>query len=102
MFLKKRIFYSPQFINGRRSETSTKLLHLQYTVETNADAVMRVQMIESYKDWKEDRVSYMATARYFKGFQRYVLGFETFMPLLFYTFGIIGIVFGILNLLLLG
>ena len=67
-------------------------------VETNANAVMRIQTIENYKDWKEEKVSYMATARYFKGFQRYMLGFETFSRLLFYITCTAGIVFGILNL----
>lgn len=66
-------------------------------VETNARAIMRMQPIERYKDWKEERVSYMATARYYKGAQRYLLGFETCSRLLFYVACIAGIVFGIIH-----
>lgn len=66
-------------------------------IETNAGATMRMQPVDRYKDWKEEKVSYMATARYFKGAQRYLLGFETFSRLLFYVACISGIVFGILN-----
>ena len=39
----------------------------------------------------------MATARFYHGIQRYLLGFETFSRLLFYAACIAGIVFGILN-----
>ena len=39
----------------------------------------------------------MATARFYHGIQRYLLGFETFSRLLFYIACIAGIVFGILN-----
>ena len=49
------------------------------------------------ENWKEEKVSYMATARYFKGGQRYFLGFETFSRLLFYAVCTAGIAFGILN-----
>ena len=66
-------------------------------VETNSNAVIRMQPVERYKDWKEEKVSYMATARYFKGGQRYFLGFETFSRLLFYAVCTAGIAFGILN-----
>ena len=40
----------------------------------------------------------MATARYYQGTQRYLLGFETFSRLLFYAACIIGIALGVLNL----
>lgn len=79
------------FINQIATPNNTR-------VETNADAVMRMQPVERYKDWKEEKVSYMATARYYKGTQRYMVGFETFSRLLFYAICIAGIVFGILNL----
>lgn len=39
----------------------------------------------------------MATARFYHGVQRYLLGFETFSRLLFYAACIAGLVFGILN-----
>ncbi len=40
----------------------------------------------------------MATAKYYQGTQRYLLGFETFSRLLFYAACIIGITLGVLNL----
>lgn len=39
----------------------------------------------------------MATARFYRGAQRYLSGFETFSRLLFYVACMAGIVFGILN-----
>lgn len=67
-------------------------------VETDARAIIRMQPVERYKEWKEEKVSYMATARYFKGTQRLLLGFETLTRLLFYAACIGGIVMGIMNL----
>lgn len=67
-------------------------------VETDARAIMRMQPVERYKEWKEEKVSYMATARYFKGTQRLLLGFETFTRLLFYAACLGGIVMGIMSL----
>ena len=52
--------------------------------------------ILAYKDWKEEKVSYMLL-QILHGIQRYLLGFETFSRLLFYIACIAGIVFGILN-----
>ena len=78
------------FINQIANENNTR-------VETSPDSVIRMQPVERYKDWKEEKVSYMATARFYHGVQRYLLGFETFSRLLFYAACIAGLVFGILN-----
>ncbi|SHE98650.1 Glycosyltransferase, catalytic subunit of cellulose synthase and poly-beta-1,6-N-acetylglucosamine synthase [Bacteroides faecichinchillae] len=78
------------FINQIATAENTK-------VETDYNATVRIQPIERIKDWKEEKVSFMATARYYRGIQRYLLGFETFSRLLFYGVCIAGIVFGILN-----
>lgn len=67
-------------------------------VETDAQAIVRMQPVERYKEWKEEKVSYMATARYYKGAQRLLLGLETFTRLLFYGACLSGIVIGIINL----
>lgn len=78
------------FINQIANEENTR-------VETDPNAVIRMQPIERYKDWKEEKMSYLATSSYFHGSQRYLLGFETCSRLLFYaTFGG-AIVLGILN-----
>ena len=66
-------------------------------VETDFNATMRIQPVYRYKDWKEEKVSYIATSRFYRGAQRYLLGFETLSRLLFYVACIAGIVFGILS-----
>ena len=78
------------FINQVANENNTR-------VETSPDAVIRMQPVERYKDWKEEKVSYMATSRFYKGSQRWLLGLETGTRLLFYAACLAGIVFGILS-----
>ena len=78
------------FINQSANENNTR-------VETSPDSVIRMQPVERYKDWKEEKVSYMATARFYKGSQRWLLGLETATRLLFYVACLSGIVFGILS-----
>ena len=78
------------FINQIANENNTR-------VETSPDSVIRMQPVERYKDWKEEKVSYMETARFYKGSQRWVLGLETATRLLFYVACLSGIVFGILS-----
>ncbi len=56
-------------------------------VETDLNACMRIRPVERYKDWKEEKISYLATARYYKGSARLLLGFETFSRLLLYITG---------------
>ena len=78
------------FINELATSSNTR-------VETDFNATTRIQPVYRYKDWKEEKVSYVATARFYHGIQRYLLGFETFSRLLFYAACIAGIIFGILN-----
>lgn len=66
-------------------------------VEIDKNSVIRMKPIERYKDWKEEKISYLATSSYFHGMQRYLLGFETCSRLLFYAALIAAIVFGVLN-----
>lgn len=66
-------------------------------VETDKNSVIRMRPIERYKDWKEEKVSYLGTSSYFRGAQRYLLGLETCSRLLFYAAFIAAIVFGVLN-----
>ena len=79
------------FINQIATPSNTR-------VETDINATMRIQPVYNYKEWKEEKISYMATARYYRGIQRYLSGFETFSRLLFYAVCIAGIVIGILHL----
>lgn len=78
------------FINRIATDTNTR-------VETDFNATVRIQPVEYYKSWREERISYMATARNYRGMQRYLLGFETFSRLLFYAVCVAGMVFGILH-----
>lgn len=66
-------------------------------VETDINSTIRVQPVERYKDWKEETVSYLATSRYYKGSQNYLLGLETASRLLLYAVCIASITFGIVN-----
>ena len=79
------------FINQIATPTNTR-------VETDSNAVIRMRAIERHKDWKEEKMSYLATSRCFKGFQRYLFGFETTLRLLFYATFIATLVFSIMNL----
>lgn len=54
-------------------------------IETDADAVMRRQPCARLKDWREEQIGYASTARFYKGLQRYVTGWETTTRLLFYA-----------------
>ena len=78
------------FINQIANENNTR-------VETTPDPVIRMQPVERYKDWKEEKVRYMPPARFYKGSQRWLLGLETATRLLFYVACLSGIVFGILS-----
>ncbi|WP_071145285.1 glycosyltransferase [Bacteroides ihuae] len=66
-------------------------------VETDVNATMRMQPIEYYKDWKEERVSYMATSRYYKGVQESSLKLETTTRLLFHLLFVATLVVSVLS-----
>ncbi len=66
-------------------------------VETDANAVMRMQPVEYYKDWKEEKVSYIATSKYYKRIQRFLQKIETTSRLWFHFIIIIAIVISALN-----
>ena len=78
------------FINEIATRNNTR-------VETSTESIMRMPPIEYRKQWKEEKVSYMATSQYYHGIQRFMLGFETFSRLLFYAACIILITISILS-----
>ncbi|WP_294628750.1 glycosyltransferase [uncultured Bacteroides sp.] len=78
------------FVNQMGNSSNTR-------VETDFHASMRIQPVYRYKDWKEEKVSYVATSRFYNGTQRYLLGFETCSRLLLYVACIAGFVSGILS-----
>ena len=99
LFFKQKGFSS--YLNLQRGEDDLFINQIANSsntrVETDLNATMRIQPVYRYKDWKEEKVSYMATARFYHGAQRYLLGFETLSRLLFYATCIAGIVLGILD-----
>lgn len=66
-------------------------------VETAPGAVIRMEPVYGYKSWKEEKVSYLATSKYYHGMQRYLSGFETTSRLLFIAILIATIVFSIID-----
>ena len=66
------------FINQIATRKNTR-------VETNPDATIRMKPLKYHKEWKEEKVSYVATSKRFKGSQRFLLGFETMSRLFFYA-----------------
>ncbi|WP_455663515.1 glycosyltransferase [Phocaeicola sp.] len=77
------------FINETANAHNTR-------VETSAESVMRISTPKYKRICCEEKISYMATSRYFKGAARYLMGFETFSRLLFYAVTVAIIVLGIL------
>ncbi|WP_417190367.1 glycosyltransferase [Bacteroides sp.] len=105
MAYRKELFYSQKgfsahlnlqrgdddlFINKTATSENTR-------VETDANAVVRVQPVFHAKDWREEKISYMATAHFYRGIQRNLSGFETTTRLLFHATWIAALVIGILN-----
>ena len=78
------------FINKATTAENTR-------VETDANAVVRVQPVKRAKDWREEKISYTVTAHFYKGIQRYLSGFETTSRLLFHATWIAALVIGIMN-----
>lgn len=65
------------FINKVATRENTR-------VETALEATVRAIPADSFKEWREEKLSYMATSRYFQGSQKRLLGLETASRILFY------------------
>jgi len=66
-------------------------------VETDADAIVRMQPLLRAKDWKEEKIGYASTARLYQGTQRLLAGFETLTRLAFHIAWASATVIGILH-----
>ena len=66
-------------------------------VEASPESIVRITAPHYQKDWHEDKVSYHLTSRLYKGFSRYLMGFETCTRLLFLLMVIVCTVYGILT-----
>lgn len=78
------------FINQVATENNTR-------VETDLNATICMESLQRFKDWKEEKISYMATSRYFKGSQPLLLGMETCSRLLLYAVCIAALALSILH-----
>lgn len=54
-------------------------------VETSMESIVRIAMPKNKKTWDEEKISYAATSRLFKGNARHLMGFETCSRLLFHA-----------------
>lgn len=102
---RKELFFNQKgfssYLNLQRGEDDLFINQIatgeNTRVETDINATMRIQPVKRMKNWREEKMSYATTARYYHGTQRYILGGETTSRLLFYTCCIAGMTFGVLN-----
>lgn len=87
LYYKQKGFVS--HLNLQRGEDDifiNEAAHAHNTrVETSLESVMCIATPKNKKTWDEDKISYAATSRLFKGTARYLMGFETCSRLLFYA-----------------
>lgn len=101
---RKKLFYQnkgfSENLNLLRGDDDLFINHVatgdNTRVETDANAAMRHALPEQAKDWREEKIGYASTARFYKGAQRYVVGFETFTRLLFHACWIYAFIQGII------
>ena len=78
------------FVNEHATAANTR-------VEASAESVMRITGPYRKKNWREYKLNYYTTSRHYKGFRRYLMGFESSSRLLFLVTVILGMVYGILT-----
>ena len=78
------------FVNQMANGKNTK-------VEASAESVIRISTPLYKKSWREEKLSYTMTSRYYKGAAHYLVGFEACSRLLFLAMVIACLVFGILT-----
>ena len=66
-------------------------------VEASHESIVRITAPHYKKNWYEDKLSYHLTSRLYKGFSRYLMGFETCTRILFLIVVIASMVYGILT-----
>ena len=89
----KKLFYKnkgfSQYLNLLRGDDDLFINQTATTkntqVETDPRAVMHRLLYAQTKEWKEEKIGYTSTARFHKGLQRYIIGFETTSRLLFHA-----------------
>ena len=82
---RKELFYQQKgfsaHLNLQRGDDDLFINHVatpeNTRVETDANAIVRMQPLLRTKDWKEEKIGYASTARLYHGMQRWLAGFET-------------------------
>lgn len=105
MAYRKELFYEQKgfsaHLNLQRGDDDlfvNKVANAENTrVETDPNAIVRMQPVYRAKDWREEKISYMATARFYRGIQRLLLGFETTSRLMFHLAWIALLIAGMLK-----
>lgn len=105
MAYRKEMFYShkgfSEHLNLQRGDDDLFVNQLSTSintrVETDVQAVMRMQPVSHAKEWREEKIGYASTARLYRGAQRYLLGFETTSRILFHAAWILLLVIGIMQ-----
>lgn len=67
-------------------------------VETDANALVRMQPVHRAKDWREEKIGYTSTSRLYHGAQRWLAGWETTTRLAFHATWIGALTVSILHL----
>ena len=102
---RKELFYQQKgfsaHLNLQRGDDDLFINHVatpeNTRVETDANAIVRMQPLLRTKDWKEEKIGYASTARLYHGMQRWLAGFETLTRLVFHASWIAAMVIGILH-----
>ena len=102
---RKELFYQQKgfsaHLNLQRGDDDLFINHVatpeNTRVETDANAIVRMQPLLRTKDWKEEKIGYASTARLYHGMQRWLAGFETLTRLAFHASWIAAMVIGILH-----
>ena len=102
---RKELFYQQKgfsaHLNLQRGDDDLFINHVatpeNTRVETDANAIVRMQPLLRTKDWKEEKIGYASTARLYHGMQRWLAGFETLTRLAFHASWIAVMVIGILH-----
>lgn len=102
---RKELFYEQKgfsaHLNLQRGDDDLFINHVatpeNTRVETDVNAIVRSQPVFRAKDWREEKIGYASTARFYRGPQRWLAGFETFSRLSFYGTWIAALVIGILH-----
>lgn len=102
---RKELFYQHKgfsaHLNLQRGDDDLFINHVatpeNTRVETDMNAIVRVQPVVRAKDWREEKISYASTSRLYHGAQRWLAGLETLTRLAFYGTWTATLVIGILN-----